>query len=73
MSKFFVWLILVYQKTISPLLWPSCRFHPTCSNYAKESIENHGLLRGTWLALKRISKCHPLGNSGFDPVPFKKK
>ena len=73
MSKLFVWLILAYQKIISPLVGPSCRFHPTCSNYAKEAIESHGLLRGTWLALKRISKCHPLGVSGFDPVPFKKK
>jgi len=73
MSKLFIWLILAYQKTISPLVGPSCRFHPTCSNYAKEAIESHGLLRGTWLALKRISKCHPLGDSGFDPVPFKKK
>ena len=73
MSKLFVWLILAYQKIISPLVGPSCRFHPTCSNYAKEAIESYGLLRGTWLALKRISKCHPLGDSGFDPVPFKKK
>ena len=73
MSKLFVWLILAYQKIISPLVGPSCRFHPTCSNYAKEAIESYGLLRGTWLTLKRISKCHPLGDSGFDPVPFKKK
>jgi len=73
MSKLFVWLILAYQKIISPLVGPSCRFHPTCSSYAKEAIESYGLLRGTWLALKRISKCHPLGDSGFDPVPFKKK
>ena len=73
MSKLFVWLILTYQKIISPLVGPSCRFHPTCSNYAKEAIESHGLLSGTWVALKRISKCHPLGDSGFDPVPFKKK
>ena len=73
MSKLFVWLILAYQKIISPLVGPSCRFHPTCSSYAKEAIESHGLLRGTWLAVNRISKCHPLGDSGFDPVPFKKK
>jgi len=52
---------------------PCCRFHPTCSNFAKEAIETHGLLRGTWLALKRISRCHPLGSSGFDPVPLRKK
>ena len=73
MSKLFVWFILVYQKTISPLVGPSCRFHPTCSEYAKEAIEKYGFLGGTWLALKRISKCHPLGGSGFDPVPVEKK
>ena len=73
MSKLFVWLILAYQKIISPLVGPSCRFHPTCSSYAKEAIESHGLLRGTWLAVNRISKCHPLGDSGFDPVPPEKK
>ena len=73
MSRLFVWFILVYQKIISPLLGPSCRFHPTCSEYAKEAIEKHGLLGGTWLALTRISKCHPLGDSGYDPVPVEKK
>ena len=73
MSKLFIWFILAYQKLISPLVGPSCRFHPTCSNFAKEAIETHGLLRGTWLALKRISRCHPLGSSGFDPVPLRKK
>ena len=73
MSRLIVWFILVYQKAISPLLGPSCRFHPTCSEYAKEAITEHGIFRGTWLALKRISKCHPLGDSGFDPVPIEKK
>ena len=73
MSRLFVWFILAYQKIISPLLGPSCRFHPTCSEYAKEAVEEHGIPRGTWLALKRISKCHPLGGGGFDPVPEEKK
>ena len=73
MSRLFIWFILFYQKVISPLVGPSCRFHPTCSEYAKEAIEKHGLLGGTWLALKRICKCHPLGDSGFDPVPIEKK
>ena len=73
MSRLFVWFILAYQKIISPLLGPSCRFHPTCSEYAKEAIEEHGILRGTLLALKRISKCHPLGGSGFDPIPIEKE
>ena len=69
MSKLFIWFILAYQKVVSPLVGPCCRFHPTCSNFAKEAIETHGLLRGAWLALKRVSRCHPLGSSGFDPVP----
>ena len=73
MSKLFIWFILVYQKLVSPLVGPSCRYHPTCSNYSKEAIEVHGLLRGSWLALQRISRCHPLGDSGFDPVPLRKK
>ena len=73
MSSLFVWFILAYQKIISPLMGPSCWFHPACSDYAKEAIEEYGILRGTWLALRRISKCHPLGDSGFDPVPVEKK
>ena len=73
MSRLLVWFILAYQKIISPLVGPRGRFHPTCSEFAKEAIEKHGILRGAWLALKRISKCHPLGDSGFDPVPFEKK
>ena len=73
MSKLLIGLILVYQKTISPLIGPCCRFQPTCSEYAKEAIENHGLLSGSLLAIKRISRCHPLGDSGFDPVPLEKK
>ena len=73
MSRLLVWFILAYQKIISPLVGPSCRFHPTCSEFAKEAIEEHGILRRTLLALKRISKCHPLGDSGFDPVPVEKE
>ena len=73
MSRLLVWFILAYQKIISPLVGPSCRFYPTCSEYAKEAIKEYGILRGSWLTLKRISKCHPLGDSGFDPVPVEKK
>ena len=73
MSRLFIWFILFYQKVISPLVGPSCRFYPTCSEYAKEAIKEYGILRGSWLTLKRISKCHPLGDSGFDPVPVEKK
>jgi uncharacterized protein len=62
-------LIRVYQIALSPLLGPNCRYYPTCSQYAIEAIETHGSLRGTWLAIKRISRCHPWHEGGFDPVP----
>jgi putative membrane protein insertion efficiency factor len=58
---------------ISPLFPASCRFNPTCSSYAIESLNRHGLLKGAKLAIKRISKCHPWGSEGFDPVPEKDK
>lgn len=61
--------IRVYQRTLSPLLGPRCRFHPSCSHYAIEAIERFGALRGTGLALKRIARCHPLNAGGHDPVP----
>jgi len=62
-------LIMVYQKYLSPLLGPSCRFHPTCSEYALQAIENYGVLKGGFLAIKRILKCNPWGASGADPLP----
>jgi len=62
-------LIRGYQLAISPLFGPSCRFYPSCSHYAMEAIEAHGALRGTWLAIRRISRCHPFHEGGFDPVP----
>ena len=62
-------LIRGYQLAISPLLGPRCRFYPSCSHYAMEAIETHGALRGTWLTIKRISRCHPFHEGGFDPVP----
>lgn len=65
-------LIKGYQLIISPLLGQNCRFQPTCSHYAKEAIEKHGIRRGLWLGIHRISKCHPWGSSGFDPVPENK-
>ena len=61
--------IRLYQVTLSPVLPRSCRFEPTCSRYAVEALERHGLLRGLWLVARRILRCHPLGGSGFDPVP----
>lgn len=62
-------LIRLYQVAISPWTPASCRFTPTCSAYAAEAVERHGALRGSWLALKRLGRCHPWGGSGYDPVP----
>ena len=61
--------IKLYQILLSPLIGPSCRFTPTCSNYAIEAINKYGPVKGLWLAIKRISKCQPWGDSGHDPVP----
>ncbi|WP_429666977.1 membrane protein insertion efficiency factor YidD [Bacillus gobiensis] len=66
-------LIQLYQKIISPLTPPSCRFYPTCSNYGIEAIRTHGVIKGGWLTIKRILKCHPFHPGGVDPVPEKKK
>ena len=66
-------IIKIYQKVISPLTPPSCRFYPTCSHYGLEAIETHGAAKGSWLAIRRISKCHPFHEGGFDPVPDKKE
>jgi uncharacterized protein len=62
-------LIRSYQLLVSPMLGPSCRYLPTCSDYAAEAIERHGAPAGTWLALRRLARCHPWGGSGYDPVP----
>ena len=65
-------LIRAYQLALSPMLGPSCRYYPSCSHYALEAIESHGAARGSWLAVKRICRCHPLHEGGFDPVPCPK-
>jgi len=65
-------LIRGYQLTLSPLLGPRCRFYPSCSHYAMEAIETHGAPRGVWLTVKRIGRCHPFNDGGFDPVPCSK-
>lgn len=62
-------LLSTYKRWVSPLLPPACRFEPTCSQYAQEAIELHGLARGSWLALRRLARCHPVCRGGFDPVP----
>ena len=67
--KIFIGIIQLYRLIISPLFPPSCRFHPSCSVYAQEAIEVHGVFKGIWLGLKRISKCHPFHKGGYDPVP----
>ncbi|HMK20321.1 MAG TPA: membrane protein insertion efficiency factor YidD [Chitinophagaceae bacterium] len=65
----FIALIKIYQWIISPILGPKCRFTPTCSHYAEEALKKHGVFKGIWLTIKRISRCHPWGGSGYDPVP----
>ncbi len=62
-------IIKVYQKCLSPLLGPSCRFHPTCSEYALQAVETYGVFRGGILAAKRVLRCNPWGGSGVDPLP----
>jgi uncharacterized protein len=61
--------VRAYRLVLSPWVGKNCRFQPTCSAYALEALERHGALRGGWLALRRVGRCHPLGGSGFDPVP----
>ncbi len=62
-------LIRAYQRFLSPMLPVSCRYVPTCSDYALEALERHGALRGSWIALKRLLRCQPFGGHGYDPVP----
>lgn len=64
-----LFLIKVYRVAISPLKPPSCRFYPSCSAYAYEAVRKYGPIKGSWLAVKRILRCHPLNPGGFDPVP----
>ncbi|WP_431306275.1 membrane protein insertion efficiency factor YidD [Sulfuricystis multivorans] len=69
LAKPLIWLVRAYQLVVSPFFPPSCRFHPTCSHYAIEALEKHGLLRGSWLSLLRVLRCHPWHPGGHDPVP----
>lgn len=73
LKKIFVYVLLLpirfYQYCISPLLPPTCRFTPTCSQYAVDALKKHGPVYGLWLTAKRLLRCHPWGGSGYDPVP----
>ena len=69
LAGFFTGVVKFYQYFLSPLLGPNCRYQPTCSAYALEAIAAHGALKGGWLAIRRIGRCHPFGGFGYDPVP----
>jgi putative membrane protein insertion efficiency factor len=69
LAKPLIALVKLYRLAISPWLGTNCRFQPTCSQYAIEALQLHGVLKGGWLAMKRIGRCHPWGDSGYDPVP----
>ena len=68
LRRLFIVLLMAYRACVSPLLGPACRFHPTCSVYAQDAIEQHGVVRGIILAARRLLKCHPFHPGGFDPV-----
>ena len=69
MKKILIFLVKAYRKYVSPARQPCCRFTPTCSAYALEALEKYGAAKGSWLALKRLCKCHPFHKGGYDPVP----
>jgi putative membrane protein insertion efficiency factor len=69
MTTALVLFVRAYQMWLSPMLPSACRYHPTCSAYAIEALQKHGALRGSWLAARRIGRCHPFRAGGFDPVP----
>ena len=69
MKRVLIWLLKGYRRFVSPLLPPACRFTPTCSQYALEAIEKYGALKGGYLAIRRLLRCHPFHPGGYDPVP----
>ncbi|MTI83505.1 MAG: membrane protein insertion efficiency factor YidD [Firmicutes bacterium] len=68
MSRVLVFMILLYRKLISPFLLPRCRFYPTCSEYALQALYKYGALKGSWLTIKRVCRCHPFSPGGYDPL-----
>ena len=70
-AKLLMVLVRVYQLFVSPLLPPACRFEPSCSRYAMQALREHGALRGAWLAVRRLLRCHPFHPGGYDPVPHR--
>jgi putative membrane protein insertion efficiency factor len=70
MRRILIFLISCYKAMLSPFMGNNCRFYPSCSSYAIEAIENHGAIKGSYLALRRLSKCHPWHEGGVDPVPL---
>lgn len=69
LARLLVMLVRGYQVAISPLLPPACRYTPTCSQYAIDALRQHGAMKGSWLALRRLGRCHPFRPGGYDPVP----
>ena len=69
MKYLFIFLIKVYQRTLSRVMPPSCRFYPSCSEYGVQALQKYGIFKGGWLTVKRIARCHPFNPGGYDPVP----
>lgn len=68
-SRLLIGLVRIYQLLLSPIIPPSCRFLPSCSEYACQALDRHGAIAGGWLAVRRLARCHPWGSCGYDPVP----
>ena len=69
MKAVLLWLLKAYKRFISPMMPPACRFQPTCSEYAWQAVDRYGALKGSWLAVRRVLRCHPFNPGGYDPVP----
>jgi uncharacterized protein len=69
MKHLFIFLIKVYQRTLSRVMPPSCRFYPSCSEYGVQALQKYGVFKGSWLTVKRVARCHPFNPGGYDPVP----